>query len=86
MTTKPSILLKAYELVNGERAAAYGDAQANFTRWSDMLEPLGIYLTPYELALVMVTCKLARQAHAHKEDNLVDAAGYLELAWKLHKT
>ncbi len=83
MSPQKSILLKAHQLVNGDRAKAYGDAQTNFQRWSDILMPLGITLTPYELALVMVAGKLARQTHRRKEDNLVDAAGYMELASRL---
>lgn len=83
---EPSILLKAHELVNGDRAKAYGDCRTNFQRWSDLLKPLDIHLTPYQLALVMVAGKLARQTHAAKEDNLVDAAGYLEIAHKLRET
>lgn len=78
-----SILLKAHDLVNGDRAQAYGDPGTNFQRWADILRPLGIVLTPYQLALVMVAGKLARQTHAPKEDNLVDAAGYLEIASRL---
>lgn len=78
-----SILLKAHELVNGPRAQSYGSPETNFQRWSDLLRPLDIHLSPYQLALVMVAGKLARQTHAQKEDNLVDAAGYLEIAQKL---
>ena len=79
----PSILLKAHELVHGPRAQSYGSPETNFQRWSDLLRPLDIHLSPYQLALVMVAGKLARQTHAAKEDNLVDAAGYLEIAQKL---
>ena len=78
-----SILTEAHELVNGDRAKAYGDVHENFQRWSDLLRPLDIVLTPYELALVMVAGKMARQSHRAKRDNLVDAAGYLELANRL---
>lgn len=79
----PSILTEAHELVNGDRAKAYGDVHENFQRWSDLLRPLGIVLTPYQLALVMVAGKLARQTHKAKRDNLVDACGYLEIADRL---
>ena len=73
------VLKEAYELVSGERAQSYGSSVALHRKWSVMLDQLGIKIEPHQLAMAMVVLKLLRESHCHKHDNVVDAAGYLEL-------
>ena len=40
----------------------------------------GQHVTPMDVPLCMIAVKLARQAHRHKRDNLVDIAGYARTA------
>ena len=76
-----SVLAEANVIVNGPRAALYGAPLVNHQRiaaiWSVIL---GTHVTPRQAALCMIGVKLAREAHAPKRDNLVDIAGYAEVA------
>jgi hypothetical protein len=75
-----SILDEAQVLVNGPRAEAYGDSliYASYL-WSAYTE---LEIEPSDVALMMVLLKVARQKNQAARDNLVDAAGYVELAWR----
>ena len=75
-----SILLKAENIVNGERQADYSDPVQNFTDIAQM----ATFLTKKELTAedccnVLIAVKLARERFKHKEDNLIDLAGYTEI-------
>lgn len=76
-----NILNDAHALINGERQAQYGRPNENFKRiavmWSSYLNT---DISAADVACMMVLLKLARQAHALKLDNLIDAAGYIGLA------
>ena len=78
-----SILLTADSLVNGDRAASYGDARVNFSRWRDMCRATGRSglegITAEDLAVAMICLKTCRDTTQAKEDNLVDGAAYFEL-------
>jgi hypothetical protein len=79
-----TIFTEAEELVNGPRAEAYGDYEENLTNIADMWGALlGVTVSARQVALCMAALKLAREGHAPKRDNLVDACGYLRLAEKL---
>lgn len=75
---------EAKSLVFGDREDDYGHPRRSFTRiaqlWSvllgDRLED-GEWITPEDVARMMVAFKLARDVHAPKRDNRVDAIGYL---------
>lgn len=74
----------AAAIVSGPRRKSYGDAKASFERiarsWSDILRSP---VTSRQVALCMVALKVLRDSNKPKRDNLVDIAGYAELADKL---
>ncbi len=75
------ILLAAHDLINGERAGDYGAAAVSFNRIAAMWSAyLGKEISGHDVACMMTLLKLAREAHSHKADNLIDAAGYIGLA------
>lgn len=70
------------KLVLGDRNAAYGSPDADFAgialMWSGLLNTkLRERLTATEVGLMMTALKLRRHAHKPKDDNLIDAHGYL---------
>jgi hypothetical protein len=73
-----SLLDEAYGLVTGDRQKAYDHPARNFDRiarlWSVALDK---EITPEDVATCMILVKIARQVHAPKRDNIVDAIGYL---------
>jgi hypothetical protein len=73
-----SLLDEAYNLVTGDRQESYDHPARNFDRiarlWSVALDK---DITAEDVATCMVLVKIARQLHAPKRDNLVDAVGYL---------
>jgi hypothetical protein len=76
---------KAAELVLGARNADYGNPHPDFAgialMWSGLLNTiLSRQITAVEVALMMTALKLRREAHKHKDDNLIDAIGYLTCA------
>jgi hypothetical protein len=74
----PSLATDAIRLVTGDRQAAYAHPKVNFQRIADLWSPiLGITVTPEQVALCSVQIKIAREIHAHKADNIIDAIGYL---------
>ena len=69
---------EAVRLVTGDRQTAYAHPKVNFQRIADLWSPiLGIEVTPEQVALCSVQIKIAREIHAHKADNVIDAIGYL---------
>lgn len=72
----------AQSLVCGSRNDDYGNPRPDFERiasvWSGIIgEKLKLPLTAVEIGLLMTGLKLVRHAHKPKDDNLVDALGYL---------
>lgn len=77
------ILDEAKRLVYGPREAAYDHPRADFTRTVGMLNALFSHklrepFAPADFGLLMICCKLSREVHRHKRDNLTDIAGYAE--------
>ncbi|MBN2448155.1 MAG: DUF4406 domain-containing protein [Phycisphaerae bacterium] len=82
-----SILDCARALTDGNRQADYGHPRDDFERtasmWTGILRSkltAEQRITADEIPLCMIAVKLARQAHRHKRDNLVDIAGYARTA------
>lgn len=73
------LLAKAAELVTNQRQQDYGHPAINFDRiaqgWSVIFDD-GLF-TPERVALAMVWTKICRQLNTHKDDNLIDAIGYI---------
>lgn len=79
-------------ILNGDRLDSYGIPLESFTRisdyWNNYLSHNNIdieNLKPSNVAMMMVLFKLAREENKHKEDNIIDAIGYLVLYSNLLK-
>jgi hypothetical protein len=81
-----SVCAEADGLVSGERRATYGHPKQNFARtakiWSGILN---YTVTAEQVGLCMMGLKLAREAHLHKRDNLVDLCGYAKTVELCHE-
>lgn len=71
------ILKEADRLINGDRNDAYGHPLEDFSRvarlWSVALEK---EISAEQAILCMILLKVSREMHKHKDDTLVDVAGY----------
>lgn len=76
-----NILEKANEIVNKrkeEKERQYGDFIKCMIKTSKIASEMSNKIITTEDAYnVLIALKLARQANAHKEDNLLDAVAYL---------
>lgn len=76
-----NILKKANEIINDrseERNRLYGDFDLSMIRMSQIASAsTGKDITPEDCYIIMIALKLSRHANAYKEDNLLDAVGYL---------
>jgi hypothetical protein len=82
---RAELLTTAESLINGQRAADYGDAAENFQRIADLWAPiLGLPITATDVALCLTQLKIARliSSPTH-EDSWVDAAGYIALGGEI---
>jgi hypothetical protein len=82
-----SILDTARRITGGGRQDDYGHPADDFERtariWNGILACKlreGAEITAMDIPLCMIAVKIARQAHRHKRDNLVDIAGYARTA------
>lgn len=82
-----SVLDEAKRITTTTRHGDYGHPADDFARtarmWSGILANKlreGEQVTAMDVPLCMIAVKLARQAHRHKRDNLVDIAGYARTA------
>ena len=75
------ILLKAFELINGERQDQHGAPEDNFRRIAQLWSVwLGMSLRERDVAVMMTLLKLARvKSGTAFEDSYCDALGYLAL-------
>ncbi len=78
------ILTRAHALINSDRQAEYGPPAESFDRIASLWSAyLGQSISPRDVAICMALLKLGRESFKHKEDNLLDAAGYIGLADEL---
>ena len=82
---KQSILDKAKEVTEGDRNTQYGDPDVDFKRtagmWSAFLKDrLTGDIEPHEVGWMMAMLKASREQHQGKEDNYIDALGYIRCA------
>lgn len=84
--SRQDILSEAEKLINGDRAADYGDAKKMHQLigdfWSVYLN-LEVPLTADQVAMMMVLMKTARSTSSPKFDTYVDLAGYAALAGEM---
>lgn len=85
--TSESVLDEAKRITSGDRQDDYGHPIDDFSRvaccWTALLAHKlrpGAHITIHDVPICMIAVKLARQAHGHKRDNLVDIAGYARTA------
>ena len=76
-----AVLEVAMRTINGERQTQYGNPEDSFaliaSYWSTYT---GIVIIPSDVAMMMTLMKIAREQNgAGKQDNIVDACGYLAL-------
>jgi hypothetical protein len=78
-----SILNDAQTILNGSRNVDYGDPVENFNRIATIANLMGAQVTTLDCVNVLIALKLSREAYTHKEDNLIDAAAYLEIKQRI---
>ena len=85
LTKIGSVLDEASRTINGERQDQYGKPEDCFALiaeyWTTYLESKGLMaegpaVGEGDVAMMMVLFKIAREAHSHKRDNIVDLCGY----------
>ena len=81
-------LENALKLTHGDRNEDYGEPHENMARiaeiWTGILRASGVIsgdraVRPEDVAMCMIGVKLAREAFKHKQDNLDDMAGYVDV-------
>ena len=79
-----AVILDAHEVINGERQDVYGAPEYSFdviaSLWSVFFKKhkyLDVFITAQDVALMMALFKIAREICGAKNDNIVDAIGYL---------
>lgn len=75
---RKNILQVADSLTGGDRQASYGHPAIDFERTAGLWSALfGHAVSPQEVGLAMVLLKVSREVNKHKDDNLIDMAGYV---------
>lgn len=84
---KEVVLDTAKDLVYGDKQSDYGhpywDHSCTAALWATYLSRTSatvVKIRPQDVGFMMVLLKVSREAGKHKQDNLVDAAGYIETA------
>ena len=93
ISLRSRVLLTAEELTSGDRNDSYNDPKINMMAFEELLawakkwqeqrpDDAG---SGHDAAMVMVYAKIARiVVGAAKDDNYIDAAAYLAMAWECH--
>jgi hypothetical protein len=82
------VLEDAARVIHGPRRQAYGPVEESFDGIATVLnvvlrKKLVVELDGQDVALMMMSMKLCREANEHSWDNLVDLAGYAALKGQL---
>jgi len=89
-----TILEEAQKIIYGDREQTYGDPAKNLKNvamlWNQYLalkqvRNYNACITAEDVCWMMVLLKMARQANQYKDDNLIDAAGYVALIERISK-
>ena len=76
-----NILKQADQIVNQrseEKNRQYGSFNDSMDKMRDIFNAMtGLELETKHMFQAMIALKLSREAHAHKEDNLLDAVAYM---------
>ena len=82
MKEKANILLKANSIANErneEKERQYGPMYETHKRTAELASLLcGKEITTKDIYMMKIAMKLGREAHAHKEDNLIDLCSYIQ--------
>lgn len=77
-----SIALHAHRIVNErseEKERQYGPFSQTMERATSIMRAItGLTMKTQDMYMALVALKLAREGHAHKRDNLLDAIAYLQ--------
>jgi hypothetical protein len=81
-TQRGSVMLKALEIVNGERQDQYGSPEDNFHRIADYwTQYKGTKFSAHDVSMMMCLLKIARiQTGTGSTDSYTDLCGYAALA------
>lgn len=75
---RKNVLAIADSLTGGDRQASYGHPAVDFERTASFWSTLfGYRVSPEQVGLAMVLLKVSREVNRHKDDNLIDMAGYV---------
>lgn len=88
-----NILEKANKVVAGDRNEQYGSIHQSFDKYSKIVNLIlsesekehlrnaesEELISPSIISKVMIAIKLGRESYKHKEDNLLDLAGYTHI-------
>ena len=84
MVTRSDIIMKAEELINGDRNETYGDAKESFSTIAKLWSVyLGVDVTAEQVAAMLVLMKISRQRKSKHMDNWVDIIGYAALGGEI---
>ena len=84
MVTRSDIIMKAEELINGDRNETYGDARESFGTIAKLWSVyLGVDVTAEQVAAMFVLMKVSRQRKSKHMDNWVDIIGYAALGGEI---
>lgn len=84
MVTRSDIIMKAEELINGDRNETYGDARESFSTIAKLWSVyLGVDVTAEQVAAMFVLMKISRQRKSKHMDNWVDIIGYAALGGEI---
>ena len=84
MVTRSDIIMKAEELINGDRNETYGDARESFDTIAKLWSVyLGVSVTAEQVAAMFVLMKISRQRKSKHMDNWVDIIGYAALGGEI---